>query len=224
MSKKSVLITGASGSLGSELVKKYIEYGYFVVLHSRNKKTSSNQINGHTKKNYEIVTGDLKIKSTINKISKVIIKKKVDIIINNAGIYLNKPFVKNSTKEILDIFYVNFFSNVFILQKLISKINKKLLIININSAAGLNGSVNESIYAASKHAMKGFYESLDKEYFGKKIDVLNIYPGAFKSKITKKRKTFNDLMKPNEIANVIFEASRDYSSLKITSLNLIRNK
>ena len=199
MTKKSVLITGASGSLGSELVKKYIEYGYFVVLHSRNKKTSSIQINGH-------------------------IKKKVDIVINNAGIYLNKPFVKNSTKEILDMFYVNFFSNVFILQKLISKINKKLLIININSAAGLNGSANESIYSASKHAMKGFYESLDKEYFGKKIDVLNVYPGAFKSKITKKRKTFNDLMKPNEIANVIFEASRDYSSLKITSLNLIRNK
>ena len=68
--------------------------------------------------------------------------------------------------------------------------------------------------------MKGFYESIDKEYFGKNINILNIFPGAFKSKITKKRHTYNILMKPADLADAIFRSSREYSSLKITNINI----
>ncbi len=215
--KKSVLITGANGSLGIQLVKKYLNENYDVYFHTRTK-----EIPKHIQKKCSIVNGDLKQKRTIDRISDLIIRKKVNILINNAGVYLNKPFKKNKMKDINDIFEINFFSNVKILKNILLKIKKKILIININSAAGLNGSANEAIYSASKHAMKGFYESIDKEYFGKNINILNIYPGAFKSKITKKRKTFENLMKPDELAEVIFKTSSEYSSLKITNMNLIR--
>ena len=215
--KKSVLITGANGSLGFQLVKKYLDENYHVYFHSRTKKISK-----YIQKKCFLVNGDLKKKKTINIISNLIIKKKIDILINNAGVYLNKPFKKNDMKDISSIFEINFFSNVKILKNILQKLQKKILIININSAAGLNGSVNEAIYSASKHAMKGFYEAIDKEYFGKNINILNVYPGAFKSKITKKRKTFENLMKPDELADVIFKSSTEYSSLKITNINLIR--
>ncbi len=218
--KKSVLITGANGSLGSELVKKYLDKNYNVFFHCR--KNHGLKISNNLRKSCFIFSGDLKKKTTIKKISDLIIKKKIDILINNAGIYLNKAFKDNNIKDIKDIFEVNFFSNVFILQNIISKIKKNILIININSIAGLSGSENEAIYSASKHAMKGFYEAIDKEYFRKNINILNIFPGAFKSKITKKRNTFKVLMTPVDLAEAIFKASKEYSSLKITNINMIR--
>lgn len=218
--KKSVLITGANGSLGLELVKKYLDKNYNVFFHCR--KNSNIKISENLRKSCFILSGDLKKKTTIKKISDLIINKKIDILINNAGMYINKAFKENTIKDIKDIFEINFFSNVYILKKIISKLKKKILIININSVAGLSGSQNESIYSASKHAMKGFYEAIDKEYFGKHVNILNIFPGAFKSKITKKRNTFNLLMTPVDLAEAIFKASKEYSSLKITNINLIR--
>ena len=218
--EKNVLITGANGSLGLELAKKYLDKNYNVFFHYR--KSRNLKISDQIIKSCFTLNGDLKKKTTIKKISNLIIKNKINILINNAGVYLNKPFKDCNIKEIKDIFEVNFFSQVFILQKIISKIKKKILIININSVAGLSGSANEAIYSASKHAMKGFYESIDKEYFGKNINILNIFPGAFKSKITKKRNTYNTLMKPADLADAIFKSSQDYSSLKITNINMIR--
>ena len=51
---------------------------------------------------------------------------------------------------------------------------------------------------------------------------MNIYPGAFKSKITKKRKDFNNLMSADEIADLIFENIKKYRSLKINNIYLKR--
>ena len=115
---------------------------------------------------------------------------------------------------------INFFVNIKIL-KYLNKLKKRHLIININSIAGINGSAGESIYCASKHALKGFYDSLEQEP-DNIFDIVNIFPGAFKSKITKERKDFNKLMEADEIAEVIFNNYKNYNSLKINNIFLKR--
>ena len=55
------------------------------------------------------------------------------------------------------------------------KISDNVLIVNINSIAGINGTANESEYSASKHALKGFYDSIEKEP-NQNINFLNIFP------------------------------------------------
>ena len=94
-----------------------------------------------------------------------------------------------------------------------------MLVVNINSVAGLSGSANESIYSASKHALKGFYESIEKEP-NNELSFMNIYPGAFKSKITRKRKDFSKLMNAKDIADIIYKNLTEYESLNLNNIYL----
>ena len=216
--EKTVTITGSNGALGFELAKKFSVNGYDLILHSRkdNKKKFL-----ALKTNISYVTGDIGKDNTLNKIFIKIKKIKSNVLINNAGIYLNKSFKNTNLKQIDEIMNVNFITNIKLIKK-ISKLNyKDFLIININSIAGISGSANETIYSASKHALKGFYDSLEKES-GHSFSIMNIFPGAFKSKISKKRPDYSKLMSPNEIADIIFKNVKNYSSLKINNIFLKR--
>jgi short-subunit dehydrogenase len=216
--KETVTITGSSGSLGLALAKKFFNNNYPLILHSR--KKNKRLLDFKNKKNF-FIYGDLENIKTIKQLSKKINQFNSNIIINNAGIYLNKSFNNLKIKQINKIINVNFLSNILILKNLKISEKKKYLLININSVAGVSGSANESIYSASKHALKGFFDSIEQEP-SNKFDIMNIYPGAFKSKITKNRKDFKNLMNSNEIANLIFENIKKYSSLKINNIFLKR--
>ena len=152
-------------------------------------------------------------------------KNKPSIIINNAGLYKSGSFAKTNLKEISELFEVNFFSIIKLLKNIYNNLkNKDCLIININSLSGLVGSHNESIYSASKHALKGFFESAQQEFLSKKINMINLYPGAMKSKITKKRDSYNNLMTTEEVSEVIFNMCKNYKTLRFGQVTLLRKK
>tara|TARA_B000000532_G_scaffold126421_1_gene101284 strand:+ start:159 stop:824 length:666 start_codon:yes stop_codon:yes gene_type:complete len=218
MMKETVTITGSNGSLGLALAKKFFNKNYSLILHSRKK---NKKILAFKNKNNNFIYGNLEKIETIKKICKKINGYDSNIIINNAGIYLNKSFNKIKINEIKKIIDINFLSNIYLLKNLKISKEKKYLIININSIAGVSGTANETIYSASKHALKGFFDSIEQEH-DNKFDIMNIYPGAFKSKITKKRKDFNNLMSADEIADLIFENIKKYRSLKINNIYLKR--
>ena len=71
--------------------------------------------------------------------------------------------------------------------------------------------------------MKGFYDSIEKEP-NNTINIMNIYSGAFKSKITKRRKDFSKLMEPSEIADIICKNLVDYNSLSLNNIYIKRKK
>ena len=220
--KKKVLITGANGSLGFSLTKKFFTEEYQLFLNVRKINTQLNNLIKLENKKIRLIKGDLTKTNTINSIAKIIKKNKIKILINNSGIHSNKKFQKIKKDEILNVFNVNFFSNVLLLKEILNFNVQELTIININSVAGLQGSENESIYSASKHALKGFYESLEKEKSLHKFNFINLFSGAFKSKITRKRKNYNNLIQPDEIADVVFKLSNDYKSLKINNIFIKR--
>ncbi len=220
--KKTVIITGSNGSLGYELAKRFDKQNFNLILHTR--KNSKKIIN--LKKNnklIKLVNGDLSNNKNILKIVRLIEKKDFNILINNSAIYIKKSFKNTEEDEIFKVFKSNFFSNLILLNKIIKKKIKKLLVVNINSVAGLSGSANESLYSASKHALKGFYDSIEKEP-NNTINIMNIYSGAFKSKITKRRKDFSKLMDPSEIADIICKNLVDYNSLSLNNIYIKRKK
>ena len=70
--------------------------------------------------------------------------------------------------------------------------------------------------------MAGFYESIEKEKRLNKFNFINLFPGAFKSKISKNRIDFHNLTEPDEIADVIYNLSNNYNSLKINNIFIKR--
>lgn len=211
---KNVLIIGITGALGKSLERE-LKNNFRVFGISRSKNNKKNHL-----------SLDLS-KDKISKSAKLFFKKnKFDYIINTAGLYSSKEILNSDLNEIKKIFDVNFFSIIKIIH-LINNYNNfyDLSFININSVAGLEFPKNECIYACSKHALRVFSEIFSFEASKNRVELINFYPSAFKSNITKKRSNYDKLMNPDDIANLIIENIflNNKKNLRIKSLVFTRN-
>lgn len=104
---------------------------------------------------------------------------KIDILINNAGIGMRKPFVETDLKIIEEIMRVNYLGAVYCTREALPAMIDRRTghIVNISSGAGLIGTVNMAAYCASKFALNGWSESLYHELKPLGIHVSVICPG-----------------------------------------------
>lgn len=228
MANNFILITGSSKGIGKNLAIEFSRLGFNVIIHGRNKKNLDEVKNLVNKNNAEcmVIKGDITDKNTINTLAKKAEEKNIDILINNAGIYYNSGFENISLNKYKEIMEVNFFSSVSLTKKILPIfVNKNSgLIVNINSLAGKQGASGESAYSASKHALKGFSDSLKYEVVKQGIKIMDFYIGAVATDITKKRKNGNLLIQPKDLAKYIVSACKDYPSLTISETNILRCK
>ena len=112
---------------------------------------------------------------------------KIDILINNAGIGMRKPFVETSVDTLEEIMRTNYLGMVYCthaaLPSMIARGSGH--IVNISSVAGIIGTLNLSGYCASKFAMNGFSESLYYELKPLGIHVSVICPGPVRTGFSK---------------------------------------
>lgn len=201
-----ILLTGANKGLGLNLCKTLLKDGHKVFAISKN----TNNLSKLKKSNLRYYKVDLRnfhqIDSALTSISDEI--NKIDILINNAALYLKSSFLNTKFDEINKIIDTNIKGTIFItkltLQKLLPGPGR---IIMINSVAGINGIKNESIYCASKFALKGFSDSLQIELKKKKIFISNLFPGGIKTSLWNKKNIYNGnvnkLTKPKDIYKII---------------------
>lgn len=214
LNNKTVVISGASGGIGSSLTKTLIiKYNCKVIGIGRNEgklkdiKNSLKELSDNftysvfdvsIKQNWV----DFKNKLTDNNVS-------IDMLINNAGFMLPfKKFDLYSDEEIEEIINTNFIAHVNAIKILMPLLNNSQnpAIVNVCSAAGLCAVVGESMYCATKFAMRGLTETLRQDY-KKQILVCGVYPGFIKTDILnrmsvtdKNNKLINKLMMPVEKA------------------------
>lgn len=222
---QSVLITGSSKGLGKSLALEFFKQGYFVILHGRDEK-ALNEVKSIIGDNCSIVIGDITKDETIERLASEAKKRNIDILINNAGYYFNKNFIETNDEEIRKIFEINFFSGIRLIRKIfpIFENKKSGSIININSLAGKYGTKGESIYSATKFALKGFSDSFKQEILEKGIRVLDVYLGAIATDMTKDRKDHEYFINPDEAANTIFNNITDKSSLYVNEIEIRRKQ
>lgn len=209
MIEKRIYITGAGSGLGLEISKIFEKNNYNINTH-KHRCDDFNQTN--------VSYGDISESSVQNEILYHFINSKSNVLINNVGIHNSKPFLNFSDEEILKTITINLTSTILLTKKILEHLvnTDGGMIYNINSVAGIKPSVGESIYCASKFGLRGFTESLIHEYKNnKKIRIVNVTLGAFKSKITKKRDNFEELSEPTEIAHKIYNhILEDYQSIE----------
>ena len=170
---KKVIVTGASRGIGFELVQQYAEAGHEVIALSRNSdrleqlKEACLQLN--PKAQVHILPFDLAKEDIAAQLMPFIEScfQHVDILINNAGALVAKPFTEISAEELERIYQVNVLSVFKLTQELIPKFSNNAHIVNISSVGGVQGSVKFSglsAYSSSKAALVAITECLAEEY------------------------------------------------------------
>ena len=170
---KNVIVTGASRGIGFELVQKYAEAGHEVIALSRNSvrleqlKEACLQLNPQAQVHilsFDLAKGDIAAQ-LIPFIESYF--QHVDILINNAGALVVKPFTEINAEELERIYHVNVLSVFKLTQELLPKFSNNAHIVNISSVGGVQGSVKFSglsAYSSSKAALVALTECLAEEY------------------------------------------------------------
>ena len=205
---KKIIITGATGGIGNELVKKFISLkGKVLATGTNNEKLEK------LKKEYpdiEILKFDISKHSEIENFiedasSKI---KGLDILVNNAGITIDNLSLRMKNEEWKKVIDINLSSTFFICKYGIKKMlkNKFGRIINITSIVGHTGNIGQANYTASKAGMIAMSKSFALEYAKKNITINCVSPGFIQTAMTDKisdeiKKTLMARIPMNKLGN-----------------------
>jgi NAD(P)-dependent dehydrogenase (short-subunit alcohol dehydrogenase family) len=181
---KNVIITGTSRGIGFELAQLFAKKGYQILALSRN----CEPIKKLNIKNITTLAIDISIESDLKKVTNFISDnwKTVDILINNAGKLINKPFKELSTSDFLETYKVNVFSVAELTRNLIPYFKEGSHVVNISSIGGVQGSLKFpglAAYSSSKGALITLTELLAEEYKHKQISFNVLALGAVQTEM-----------------------------------------
>ena len=224
--KKTVLITGASGGIGSAIAKTFALNGYDVIIHYNENDENAKMLSSMMKEagiNCLCVKADFENYDDIKSLADIAIENEIDVLINNAGIPDTMLFSEQTPENISRVINLNLTSSI-ILTSMITPMMisaKRGNIINISSIWGECGASCEVVYSAAKAGIIGFTKALAKELAPCGIRVNCIAPGVINTGMTKEhsKKTLSDLKENTPLgrlgeANDIANGALFLSSMK----------
>ncbi len=205
LKNKVVVITGGSDGLGLSLTGKFSDAGAKVHIIARDKikldkavESIGNEVVGHI--------ADVSVFSEIQKVANEI--GNVDVLINNAGVWIEGSILDNSQEEISNAIDINLKGVIYTSKAFIPELMKSnsAHLINISSTSGLKGRDDQAVYVASKFGVTGFTDSLKADLADTNIKVSGFYPGGMQTGLFEKAgspKHNSDWMDTDKVANVI---------------------
>lgn len=177
-----VLITGGTGAIGSALVEEFSKTDDVVFTYNKNAEKAEELAEHFHCKSIKADVSDI---NSVTSAAEAVLKEfsHIDILINNAGISLIKPFTDISEADWEEQISVNL-SGVFRMTSAVvpGMIKRKSgAIINISSVWGVHGASCETAYSAAKAGVIGFTKALAKELGLSGITVNAIAPGVIES-------------------------------------------
>lgn len=178
---KTVLVTGGSSGIGLLVASKLHENGYQVIGTSRDPEKHQSRLP------FKLLPLDLNDDHSITSFGKQLFSqiKQLDVLINNAGYLVNGLAEETSIALGRQQFETNFWGTVKLTNELLPYFRRQKhgKIITLGSLLGLVGLPNVSYYAASKHALEGYFKSLRFELNQFNIKVVMVEPMSFKTNI-----------------------------------------
>ena len=204
---KNIVITGTSRGIGFELAQQFAKNGHHVLALSRN--TAPLEKVNH--KNITTLSIDLSQAEDIQKAINFIQSnwKQVDVLINNAGKLINKPFTELTAADFLDVYKVNVFGVAEITKGIIPFLQKGSHVVTISSMGGIQGSLKFgglAAYSSAKGAVITLSELLAEEYKEAQIAFNVLAIGAVQTEML--AEAFPDYKAPlsaQEMANYIYD-------------------
>ena len=187
---KIVWITGASSGIGEALTKKLASWDAKLII-SSNKKDELERVKrecGTLDENVVILPIDLSIPEQVEKTADEAIQifGRIDFLFNNGGVSQRSLAIETSIETDRKIMEINYFSGIIITKKILPSMIAcgSGHIIATSSLTGKFGLPYRSAYAASKHAILGYYESVWMELHNKGIRTTVVFPGIVKTNLS----------------------------------------
>jgi len=216
---KTAIVTGASRGIGLAIAKALAREGVILALLSRTKP-----LRAAAGKFIQCDLGDIEqIPAAVSEAFKHL--RKVDILINNAGIFLEKPVPEIPLAEWERVMRVNLTAPFALCREVLPRMiaRKRGRIVNIASTASTQGYLHQSAYTASKHGLLGFARSLAIEARPHNIHVYNICPGGVDTDFIKgtylgERLKGQAMIKPEDIAEMVIFLLRQPENIDLPEM------
>lgn len=170
--QKVALVTGASTGIGQAAAVALVEAGFTVIGTSRN-ASKAKPING-----VEFVDLDVASDSSVEQAIAEVVRRhgRIDVLVNNAGIGSSGAAEESSVMQAQHVFDINVFGVIRLTNAVlpIMRAQSSGRIVNLSSILGIIPQPYMALYAASKHAVEGYSESLDHELreFGVRVTLV----------------------------------------------------
>ena len=202
---KIIVITGGNDGLGLAIARKLNNEKVIIV--SQNEKKLIN-VSKELNCDYRVcdVTDYNQVENAINSILEEY--KRIDVLINNAGVWLAGDLEETDYERISKCIDVNTKGPIYMTKVVLNSMykNKEGLIINVCSQASFNDDDFSTVYNASKWAMRGFNRSISKVASKKGVKITGFYPGFMKTNLFKKAGNDYDTstgLETEKVANAI---------------------
>ena len=204
---KNIIITGTSRGIGFELAHLFAKNNFRVLALSRN--TSPLEQEQHP--NITPLSIDISKTADLEKVKTYIETNwaQVDLLINNAGMLVNKPFEDTTKEDFMKVYNVNVFGVAELIQTVLPHLKKGSHVVNISSMGGIQGSVKFaglSAYSSSKGALITLTELLAEEYRERGIAFNVLALGAVQTEMLSEAfPDFKAPLQPSEMAAYLFD-------------------
>ena len=228
---KRYLITGASRGIGRAIAEKLAAADVTLLLHGRDTVALAD-----TRKAVEphcaqviLLIHDLADSSGVSDLIAEVGAQPIELLVNNAGVAVVKPFGEITQIEWEQTVGVNVTAPFMLTQHFVPKMPPGSSIVNILSIAARTGFANWSAYCMSKFALEGFSQSVREELRDRKIRVINLYPAATDTNIwdhIEGKWPRRKMISPKDVASAVaYALSRpaDVALENITLSNLTGN-
>jgi short-subunit dehydrogenase len=222
---KRYLITGASRGIGRAIAEKLAASDVTLLLHGRDTVALADVCKSLKPNCANIIhlIHDLAVSSGVSDLIAEVGKDPLDLLVNNAGIAIVKPFGEITSVEWQQTVGVNITAPFLLTQHFAPRMPPGSSVVNILSIAAKTGYPNWSVYCMSKFALEGFSQSIREELRDRKIRVINIYPAATDTNIWNKVEgewPRDKMISPEEVAGAVAYALSRPNDVALENISL----
>lgn len=222
---KRILITGASRGIGRAIAEKLAAPDVTLLLHGRDTVALADTCKAVQSHCVDVVKliHDLATEKGVSGLTSQVGNDPLDVVINNAGIAVVKPFREITPAEWQQTLGVNVTAPFLMMQRFVGQMPPGSSIVNILSIAAKTGFANWSAYCMSKFALEGFSQSIREELREHKIRVINIYPAATNTEIWDDVAgdwPRNKMISPEEVAAAVAYALSQPANVAVENITL----
>ena len=222
---KRYLVTGASRGIGRAIAETLAAPDVTLLLHGRDTVALAEVCNTVKPRCAGVVRliHDLAITSGVSDLIAAVGKDPLDLLVNNAGIAVVKPFGEITSVEWEQTMSVNVTAPFLLTQRFAPEMPPGASIVNILSVAAKTGFANWSAYCMSKFALEGFSQSVREELRERRIRVINIYPAATATNIWNNVEgnwPRGKMISPNDVASAVAYALSRPADVALENISL----